>query len=390
MKLLIFTNDLSAGGAERVAASLANYWAGSDWKVTLVTLGPESHDFYPLHRAIERISLDLSGHSKNFMVGLLQNLRRVVALRSTLRQTRPDVALALMSTPNVLLALASHGVAGLTAIGSERSFPPRLPLGRAWNAMREKTYGKLAAVVALTEECADWVKLHSTAKLVPVIPNPISWPLQQHEPRIAPDSICRKERKVLLAVGRLAAEKNLELLIQVFAELAPDHAEWDLIILGEGPERPVLEAQVRATALSGRVHLPGLAGNMGEWYARADLYVLSSRFEGFPNALAEALAHGVPAVSVDCDTGPRDIVRHGVDGLLVAAGDEDGLKTALNRLMQDSEFRAALGLRAAEARTRFSIQRVAGMWEKLFDLLSEKDRAARPEIATRVKQRYSR
>jgi glycosyltransferase involved in cell wall biosynthesis len=244
-------------------------------------------------------------------------------------------------------------------------------------------------VVALTEECADWVKLHSTAKLVPVIPNPISWPLQKHEPRIAPDWLCHRDRKILLAVGRLAAEKNLELLLKVFAELAPHHAEWDLIILGEGPERPMLEAQVKATALVGRVHLPGLAGNMGEWYARADLYVLSSRFEGFPNALAEALAHGVPAVSVDCDTGPRDIVRHGVDGLLVAPGDEAGLKTALDRLMQDSGFRAALGLRAVEARKRFSIQRVAGMWESLFTLLSEKDRALRPEVATRVKHRFS-
>jgi glycosyltransferase involved in cell wall biosynthesis len=389
MKLLIFTNNLSAGGAERVATSLANYWAGRNWKVTMVTLGPESDDFYPLHRAIERISLDMSGQSANLIVGLLQNLRRVVALRSTLRRTHPDVALALMSTPNILLAFASHGIAGLTAIGSERSFPPRLPLGRAWDAMRKKMYGNLAAVVALTQECADWVKLHSTARLVPVIPNPISWPLQMHEPRIAPDSICRKKGKILLAVGRLAAEKNFGLLIQVFAKLAPDHPEWDLIVLGEGPERPVLEAYVRATALEGRVYLPGIAGNMGEWYARADLYVLSSRFEGFPNALAEALAHGVPAVSVDCDTGPRDIVRHGVDGLLVAPGDDDGLKTALNRLMKDSGLRAALGLRAVEARKRFSIQRIAGMWERLFDFLSEKDGAPHPEIATRVKRRYS-
>ncbi|MDB5824853.1 MAG: glycosyl transferase [Herminiimonas sp.] len=373
MKLLIFTDDLSAGGAQRVATSLANHWAGRNWKVTIVTLAPVSRDFYPLHYAVKRISLDLSGQSANVIVGILQNWRRVVALRTTLMRARPEVALSLMSTPNVLLAFASRGIAGLSAIGSERSFPPRLPLGWAWDAIRKKMYGHLAAVVTLTEECAEWVKMHSSARVVPVIPNPILWPLQKHEPRIAPESICHRARKILIAVGRLAAEKNFELLIKVFAQLAPDHPEWDLVILGEGPERQVLEANVKAAALEGRILLPGIAGNMGEWYARAELYVLSSHFEGFPNALAEALTHGLPAVSLDCDTGPRDIVRHGVDGLLVAPGDDDGLKTALSRLMRDGSLRAELSCRAVEARERFSMQRVAGMWEKLFDSLSEKD-----------------
>lgn len=388
MNLVIFINELSGGGAERVATSLGNYWAGRDWKVTIVTLGPESGDFYPLHPAVGRISLNLSGQSSNVVVGLLQNLRRVLALRRTLKRIRPDVALSLMSTPNVLLAFASHGIADLCSIGSERSFPPRLPLGAAWDAMRKKMYGNLAAVVALTQECADWVTAHSSARLVPVIPNPISWPLQEHDPRIPLDSICRSERKILLAVGRLAAEKNFELLIQVFAESAPDCPEWDLIILGEGPERQELEAQVRAAGLEARILLPGIAGNLGEWYARAELYVLSSRFEGFPNALAEALAHGLPAVSFDCDTGPRDIVRHGVDGLLVPPDDARGLKVALERLMKDKGLRSAFASRAMEARERFSIERVAGMWENLFDALSTQDRASQSLNANRAGQRY--
>jgi glycosyltransferase involved in cell wall biosynthesis len=108
---------------------------------------------------------------------------------------------------------------------------------------------------------------------------------------------------------------------------------------------------------------------VGEWYERADLYVMTSRFEGFPNTLAEAMAQGLPAISFDCNTGPREIIRHEVDGLLVPPGDTVGLKFALDRLMGDSILRAQFATRAVEARERFSMERIARMWEALFGAL---------------------
>jgi glycosyltransferase involved in cell wall biosynthesis len=119
--------------------------------------------------------------------------------------------------------------------------------------------------------------------------------------------------------------------------------------------------------LEKRVFLPGLVGNIGEWYEQADLYVMSSRFEGFPNTLLEALSYGLPAVSFDCDTGPRDIIRHEVDGLLVSPGNVAALENALDRLMGDVALRQHFAKRAVEARERFSIERVAGMWETFFE-----------------------
>ena len=371
MKILIFINSLAGGGAERVAATLGNHWARKDWDVTIVTLAPESEDFYFLDPTIRRISLDLSGSSNNVLDALLQNVLRVMALRRAIKQLRPNVVLSMMSTPNVLLAFASRGIANLCAVGSEHCYPPHAPLGTVWNTLRSRMYGRLSAVVALTQECAEWIKIHSSATRVPVIPNAAFWPLPDSLPKIAPSSLCCQERKILLAVGRLNIVKNFEMLIDVFSRLAGKYPDWDLVILGEGPERQVLEARIRDTTLGARIFVPGIAGNVGEWFARADLYVMSSRSEGFPNALAEALAHGLPAVSFDCDTGPRDIIRHEVDGLLVPAGNASGLMNGLDRIMGDRHLRKQLASRAHDARERFSIDKIAGMWEDLFGELSD-------------------
>ena len=370
LKILIFTNSLAGGGAERAAATLANFWARQGWGVTIVTLNPQSEDFYILDPLVRRMSLNLSGGSSNVLHALLRNARCVAGLRRIILQIRPAVVFSMMSTPNVLLAFASRGISNLCTIGSERCYPPHAPLGRIWDALRSRMYGRLSAVVALTHECAEWIRTNSSATRVVVIPNATVWPLPDNTPRINPHSLCPPGRKVLLAVGRLDTVKNFTVLVSAFSELAEKYPDWDLVILGEGPEREVLESTVRDKALETRILLPGIAGNVGEWYGRADLYVMTSRSEGFPNALAEALSHGLPAVSFDCDTGPRDIIRHGIDGLLVPANDSAALTEALDRVMGDAHLRRRLAIRAQDARERFSIERVGKMWEELFIQLS--------------------
>lgn len=367
MRLLFFIHSLSGGGAERVTANLANHWAGKGWDITVVTLASRSLDFYELCPAVKRIALELAGDSGHVLVGLLQNLRRVFALRRVLRQINPDIALGMMTSANVLLALAAWGLPTLRAVGSERIHAPQMPLSNLWEGLRRCAYGRLAAVTALTGESADWLKAHTSARRVPVIPNAAPWPLPAQAPRLGPDSVCSSGRHLLLAVGRLDMQKGFDWLIESFSVLARKYPGWDLVILGEGPLRTTLEGQVRASGLEKRLFLPGRAGNVGEWYERANLYVLSSRFEGFPNTLAEAMAYGLPAVSFDCDTGPRDIIRHGVDGLLVPPGNVVALTSALGRLMGDAAIRQQFAERAVEARERFSIERIAGLWEELFE-----------------------
>ena len=372
MRLLIYIHSLENGGAERVVANLANYWVAIGWEVTVVTVASPTTDFYVLAPGVRRVSLDLAGNNPNVFAGFLRTVRRVRALRRVLRRVEPEVALSAMHTANVVLALAARGLPELRAIGSEHNFPPKAPMGVVWETMRRHAYGRLAAVVALTQECASWLTVHSHARRVPVIPNAVGWPLSNHEPQVSPTTCCASDRRILLGVGRLSMEKNFSTLIDVFSRLAGRHPSWDLVILGDGPLRDALRSQVQAAGLEHRIFLPGSVGNVGDWYAQAALYAMSSHFEGFPNTLVEAMAYGLPAVSFDCDTGPRDIIRHEMDGLLVAPGDMAGMELALDRLMVDEQLRRQFASRAVEARERFSLKKISGMWEELFALPSHR------------------
>jgi glycosyltransferase involved in cell wall biosynthesis len=366
MNILFYISSLSFGGAERVTATLANYWAEKGWRVTVVTLAAQSEGFYQLHPAVTHIALNLSGANSQPLAAPIKNLRRVLALRRVLRRVQPDVALGMMDSSNVQLALASYGLRGLVTIGSERIHPPQYPLGQIWETLRRYSYDRLNAVVALTVESADWLRRCTRVRKVVVIPNVASYPLPAHPPHMAPP-IKANGARLLLAVGRLSEQKGFDTLIAAFQSLAAKFPHWRLAILGEGPLRGDLAAQIADAGLDGRILLPGRVGNVGDWYVAADLYVMTSRFEGFPNTLAEAMAHGLPAVSFDCDTGPRDIIRHEVDGLLVPNGDDAALVSALGRLMADESLRQQFASYADEVRERFSMERITSLWEALFE-----------------------
>jgi len=372
-RLLIVIHSLHGGGAEHVAVDLCARWVRSGWQVTLVTQSSAASDAYAVDPAVRRIALGTAGESgggwRGVWRGMRANWQRIQALRAVLKQTRPDIVLGMMTTASVLAVLAAWGLP-CRVIATEHTHPPVQAMSRLWRMLRRWTYPRAARVVALTRDTAAWLTAHVPGSRLEVIPNAVDWPMTCGEPVVLPTR--DPGRRMLLAVGRLHPVKGFDLLLQAWAQLAGVYPDWDLVILGDGGERARLEAQICDLDLHARVSLPGWVGNVADWYKQADLYVLSSRAEGLSNTLLEAMAGGLAVVAFDCDTGPRDIVQDGVDGVLVRpAGSSDALAQVLDRTMGDEALRRRLGAAARQVGERYAPHAIQARWQAVFDAIRD-------------------
>lgn len=354
---------MQGGGAERVASSLCNHWVKLGYEVMLVpTFSGRGDCLYALDQDV-KLSY-LADHLLSNQSFLPNKLRRFIQLRRMIKSNHPDVIISFLTSVNVVVILASIGLDKRVVI-SERNHPGLSKTLGFFRLMRRLIYRWASMVVVQTKENERWVRRNCFTSKVMTIPNPVEFPLRIGEPSIQPGFSIPEDRKIVLGVGRLTEQKGFCYLITAFAGLQQEFSEWDLVILGEGGLRRSLEDQSQKYHLEKRVHFPGRVGNLSDWYARAELYVLSSGFEGFPNTLLEAMAHGLPVISFDCDTGPRDIIQPDVSGLLVPlpAGVE-GLTIALRKLMSNDGLRERMGNAALDVRQRFSMEAVNQKWSQ--------------------------
>ena len=358
---------MHGGGAERVAAMLCNHWAASGSEVILMpTFSGRGTCVYKLNHGVRiEFLADRAKLEKNPFLG---KIRRLLALRKAISEYKPDVIVSFLSDVNIATLLATYFLK-FPVVVSERIYPPSLPCGAFMNMLRRITYPRAKAVVMQTGKGFEWLLKNCPGSKGCVIPNPIVFPLPSTEPQKDPLSIIKNGRKLMITVGRLEKQKGFDILIDAYARLAEDFPDWDLVVLGEGSERDRLEEQIGRKGVSSRISLPGRVGNLGDWYARADFFVMSSRFEGFPNVLIEAMAYGLPAVSFDCDTGPEDIIENEVNGFLVSPREGDqGLSLAMVKMIRDKKKRILMSKSSQLVRQRFSINRIAKEWNQVLGL----------------------
>lgn len=353
MKLTLVISSLGVGGAERVMSLMANYWAAKGWEITVLTFDDEM-PFYQLDERVNHIGLGIQQNSSNVLMGVWNNFQRIQILQGAIASVKPEVVISFIDQVNVLTLLATRSL-NLKVIVSERVDPTLHSIGTIWDSLRRWTYPFAANIVVQTQGAVNYF---SQELQLPswVIPNPIV----KVETRIK-----NSDRHVIIAMGRFTAQKGFDLLLKAFAKLKNQYPDWTLIIVGDGELRPELESLRDKLKLADRVDFPGTVNSPQAVFERADIFVLSSRFEGFPNALCEAMAYGLPVIATDCPSGPREIIRDGIDGILVPSEDIAALSGAMASLMSDEQKRADLSIRVTEVVERFSIEKIMSMWEQL-------------------------
>lgn len=361
MRITLVISNLGAGGAERVMSVMANYWADHGYEVTVITIASAEGDFYSLHPRVHRIGLGLYGSSSHISASVWKNFVKLKRLRQELKRSRPNIVLSFIDITNVLTLMASVRL-GVPIIVCEHTDPRHHQIGPLWSGLRYMVYRRAVAVVVLTNALREWAERYVRPEAVHVIPNPVLVSDDQSQ-----DSGNYGLRgRTVGAMGRLGHEKGFDILLKAFARCAKTHAEWSLVILGEGQERKALEQLIEQLGIQDRVSMPGQVQGPFRILRKLDMFVLSSRYEGFPMALVEAMACGLAVISTDFPSGVREIVREGVDAVVVPAENIDALAAAMNRLMSNPVERNCLRTHAVDVTERFGTNSVMAMWEGVF------------------------
>lgn len=305
-----------------------------------------------------------------------QSLLTDVVVARKVRSVRSGV---LVSTRPVLhLAAVRAARPGARTIGQDHlNYLSRLEERGTLDFITEAGRRGLDALVTLTpSDAVDYGQLLAgTSTVVVPICNPLAWPVLDASVTRARQAD-RAGPRVVVAAGRLVHRKGMGRLVRAFAPVARRHPDWELHIHGTGPLEPVVRRRIEREGLTSQVHLEGHTRDLASAFAQADVFAAASRVEGFPMVMLEAMSTGLPLVAMDCPRGPSDIVRDGLNGLLVGRRDLAGMTAALERLVTDADLRARLGEQALRDAREYAAPRIAARWEELLARLGTDEAAA--------------
>lgn len=378
MRVTLVIAGLGGGGAERICINLANAWAARGKQTTLLTILQKSRaPAYAIDSRVERRDLGYPRPAQAHELSpaaiapvlrlldtalcpqLLHDIALIAMLRHAILATKPDVVVSFIDRTNVRV-LAAMPETSVPVVVCEVTDASRISLGK-WQGAREELYRReAAAVIAPDPVIARWLAAKGArARAI-------------HNPLVAPSTLNRElknDRRRLVTLSRLSAEKRPEFLVRAFASIAARFPEWDLELHGLGPQQNYLEHLVEKLAPN-RVRFCGFSNDPYAVLASADLFVSASRIEGFGNAIWEALACGVAVVAMDAGAPVRALVRHGIDGLVVSNNTMAALGDALAELMGDEVKREAYASRAPEVLDRFPFESALEKWDELFREIS--------------------
>lgn len=318
-KIDIITKAMTSGGAERVIAQLANYFTEQNVSCRIVTTD-KREVMYPLDEKVKVVGIGKTSNNK-----AIDRVLRYKKIRNVIQENKPDVVLTMPEDTGIYAILALIGT-GIPVYVSERNNPWVMPNVRITRFLRKLAYPFAKGIIFQTEMAKTFFPEHIQKKGV-VLQNPVD------VTRI-PEPYIGERKKVFAAVGRLEPQKNFSMLIKAFSEFHKEEKDYQLIIYGEGKERTNLEKLIKQLNLEGSVSLPGRNKDVLNAINDSAAFILSSDYEGMPNALIEAMCMGMPVISTDCPSGgPRELIHNGENGLLIGVNNIESMKEAMIKII---------------------------------------------------------
>ena len=377
LRVALVIHSLRGGGAERLMSQLASRWAQAGHSVHLITLALPCPEDYIVDAKVTRHSLGLVGKSATVLQGLLANRRRVKRLRQVLDEIRPEFMLSFCDQMNIVAATAARHLR-IPRWLAEHSDPRRQQLGFLWEHWRNWAYPQATGLVVLTEPIAAHMQQRFPTLPLRVIPPAV--PAQQisaqqisaqsaSDEMAPPSASSAREtdppaQKILLALGRHSPEKNYGSLLRAWKILADRFPQWQLVLAGDGPDRPALQSLAAELELTARVGFPGWISEPRGMLADSGVFVLPSLYEGVPLALLEAMSLGRVCVCTPCCD---SVMRWAEQGALVvtATAEPKDLAEALQRVLADPEACEPMRLAAVAASQAYSWSHVGALWDQL-------------------------
>lgn len=353
MNIVCYINKLNDGGAERVMSVLANGLFKRGHKVIMVTDYSTPNE-YPLEDGVIRVTLDGDVSDRNPNAGT-RTKERIAKLRKICKENQVDIVVSFMRLANFRSILATRFLKTKNLISVR--IDPKIGYRNKKEAMLAKVLYPLSnGCVFQTYDAKAWFS-PKIQKKSSIIFNPVSAVFYHIEP-------AAMQEKKIVTCGRLEKQKRFDLLIDAFHKVCDEFPEYTLEIYGVGAQQESLQEKINTLGRQERIKLMGRSEDVPNTIKTASLFVLSSDYEGLPNALMEAMALGLPVVSTDCGGGgARALIENGVDGLIVPCNDVAALAEAIRQNLADPEAAKLRGEKAGEKAKGFSTENVVTQWE---------------------------
>ncbi len=335
MKFVLVTQDLNIGGAQRAIIELANNLVKSNHEVCLVTLISQNEEYFKID---ERVQLKILSQKESNNT-LFKNIKRIIKLRRIVNSFRPDKVISFLEHINILTILSTLGSLSEVNV-CIRNDPRRKKMSIIHGYLRRLTYPFANKVIVQTNSVAQWASSLGLNEKIQVIPNFVR-KLELKKESYEVSSVFK-----IVMIGRLVEQKGIDLLFKALALIPKGSINYSLSIYGEGELLEELQGRSEKLGLSENVDFKGTTNEANRVLAEADLFVLSSRYEGYPNVLVEALSTGTPSVAFDCPSGPRDITLNGELGLLIEDGNISKLANGIVEMYESEKLRTDLGKRS--------------------------------------------